>query len=87
MFMFKFNHSMLPDIFNLMFTCNKDVHSYNTRQRNKLHVPKVHNDAMQRTLRYKGVYLWNCYYDKVVHNCSIGTYKNNLKTYLLNNEI
>ena len=39
-FMFKFRNNMLSEIFNEMFEQNINVHSYHTRQRNKLHVPK-----------------------------------------------
>ena len=32
MFMYKFYHKTLPDIFSNFYICNSDIHSYNTRQ-------------------------------------------------------
>ena len=39
-FMFQFRNYMLSEIFNEIFEQNINVHSYHTRQRNKLHLPK-----------------------------------------------
>ena len=38
MFMFKYNDE--PDVFNELFTKNRDVHTYETRKKYKLHIPK-----------------------------------------------
>ena len=37
--MFKYMKGQLPSIFDGMFILNKNVHSYNTRQSNLLHIP------------------------------------------------
>ena len=39
--MFNYNSGMLPDIFDSIFTKNKEIHNYETRQRHKLHVQKA----------------------------------------------
>ena len=87
MFMFKFFKGSLPNIFNQMFTRNEDLHNYFTRQSNKLHVPVSKLSAVYRTMKYKGVSFWNVMSTKINNNCKINTYKHNLKTYLISNDI
>ena len=85
--MFKFFKGSLPNIFNQMFTRNEDLHNYFTRQSNKLHVPVSKLSAVYRTMKYKGVSFWNVMSTKINNNCKINTYKHNLKTYLISNDI
>ena len=87
MFMFKFFKGLLPNIFNQMFTRNENLHNYFTRQSNKLHVPVSKLSAVYRTMKYKGVSFWNVMSTKINNNCKINTYKHNLKTYLISNDI
>ena len=41
-------------MFNDLFTVNSDVHGYNTRQANKLHVPRAKSLAYSKSLKIRG---------------------------------
>ena len=81
-FMFKFNSSMLPKIFDTMFKYINN--SYCTRQTGKLYVPIGKCSSMYNMIRFKGVKLWNSYYDIIDTACNIHTYKKKLKLHLMN---
>ena len=87
LFMFTYIKGSTPDIFNSMFLINKNVHSHSTRQINKMHIPLAKTVMVKRSLRYRGVTVWNYISDKFDYNCSISVYKKKLKKYLLSHEI
>ena len=76
---------LLSEIFNEMFEQNINVHSYYTRQRNKLHVPKYRLNITLKHVSYLGVILWNAVFDKTDINCSIVTFKQRVKRFSLYN--
>ena len=51
---YKLMYKKLPQYFN-SFTCeaNSVIHGYNTRSRNKLHIPKTNHDFALNNLRYR----------------------------------
>ena len=55
----------------------------NTRQRNKLHVTKFRLNITLKHVSYLGVVLWNAILDKTDINCSIVTFKQRVKRFLL----
>ena len=83
--MFKFNKNMLPSVTNDLFTISVNV--YNTRQSNKLYVPVGKTSAIYKTIRFKGVNLWNSFSTTLDVTCSIQTFKRNLRIHLLNNNL
>ena len=87
MFMYKFKNSILPDIFHDVFQWNKDIHQYNTRQSDKLHVVKCKTSTFIKSPSYRGILLWNYIVNILNVDCNIQTFKWHLKTYLLNNTI
>ena len=87
LFMFTYIKGSTPDIFNTMFLINKNVHSHSTRQINKMHIPLAKTAMVKRSIRYRGVTVWNYISDKFDYNCSISVYKKKLKKYLLSHEI
>ena len=70
----------LPRLFDSIFRFNSNVHDYSTRQSIKLHVPIIKTDHTKSTIRYAGVILWNDYSKNVTLDCTIDTFKKNLKT-------
>lgn len=87
MFMFKFFKGLLPNIFNDMFIRNTDTHNYSTRQSNHLHVPFSKLTTMYRTMKHQGAIIWNLMSSKITYDCKMYTYKQNLKSYLVSNDI
>jgi len=57
--MYKYTHNMLPYADSLKFAANVDIHSYDTRQRNKIHITYCRTKVYQMTLLYSGPRLWN----------------------------
>ena len=81
--MYKYTHSLLPDIFSDFYTFNSTVHDHNTRQSNLLHVPVARTDMRARTVRFKGVSTLNYFSTVVDKNVSIFIYKKKLKQHIL----
>ena len=86
-FMFKYQRGLLPDIFNDLFVYNSSIHGHATRQNNLLHVPVSKSLVLSRSIRIKGVSIWNNLSKLVNHDCSFGKYKYDLKQYLLYNDM
>ena len=80
--MYKHHHKKLPQILNL-FEHNSDIHDHNTRQSNMLHVPIYRKDYGKRSFRYQAVNIWNDIYSSLSVNIKIGTFKSNLKSFLI----
>ena len=57
--MYKFDKKALPTPLSTFFTRNVDIHHYNTRSANKLHVNKVRTSFSKSTIRHQGPILWN----------------------------
>ncbi len=86
-FMFKYIQHKLPSMFNEMFQLNQNIHEHYTRQQNKLHVPRPNTTAVSKSIRYRGVFLWNTLSTNFKTNVTLFTFKKELKRYLLDNDI
>ena len=66
-FYYKLINKQLPQYFS-SFTCeaNSDIHGYNTRSRNKLHIPKTNHNFAQNNLRYRIIQTLNKLPDNVI---------------------
>ena len=82
--MYKYHHGWLPQILNL-FERNIDIHLYNTRQANQLHIPLCKTELGKRSFRYQAVKIWNETNSSLAVNIKIGTFKKNLKSFLVRN--
>ena len=58
-FMFKFQNRLLPEIPNINFVINSDIHSYSTPQKNDLHLFKVRTTNAQNSFYLNGIKEWN----------------------------
>jgi len=62
LFVHKFFHhpDQLPPIFVIIFCIkkNSDLHSHDTRSKDKLHFQSFTTSLGQRSIKYKGCYLW-----------------------------
>ena len=87
LFMFKFYHHLVPNIFDNFYTINSDVHPHFTRQSSLLHVAKAKTKPKLTSIRITGVKTFNFYHDIIDMNCSIITYKKKLKYHLKLNDV
>ena len=83
--MYKFCNFLLPNVFNEMFSFNRNI--YQTRQTNKLTVPIGKTASVYKTLRYKGVNLWNELKEEIRVTASLHSFKSKVKMLLLHTEI
>ena len=79
----EFHTRMLPRVVNELFMFYSQIPSYSTRQVNSLLVPFVSKTKIQNTLKYKGVFKWNDFYQKVDSDCRFFVFKNSIKSCLL----
>ena len=83
-FMYKMKNNMMPAHFGQMFTSASIIHNYPTKfaERHSLYVHVVHNKRGKMTIRHFGRKLWNIVLDAIDVNCSIGSFKLSLKSFL-----
>ena len=88
-FMYKYFNDMLPklDVFSTMFQVNYNIHSHNTRQSCKLHVPVSKRTYSYHTIRFMGIHLWNKIISIIQPNISFYLFKAKLRKYLLDNDL
>ena len=83
MFAFKYENDLLAECFTGFFIKNSEIHSYATRQAEKMHVPKYNKTAAQKIARYRCVKVWNYVSTIMSTQCSIISFKSNLKSFFL----
>jgi len=64
----------LPEIFKNYFAFNVDIHSYNTRFTNNLHLFKINTAHGLRSIKFKSPVLWNNL-PQSIRNLSINEFK------------
>ena len=67
----------------IFFIKNSEIQSYETRQAEKMHVPKYNKTAAQKIVRNRCVKVWNYVSTIMSTQCSIVSFKSNLKSFLL----
>ena len=82
-FMYKYHHSLLPDIFQDFFTANENIHGYDTRQRHQYHTVRVLSNLTSRKIRYTGVKLHNYFRETLDYNCTLNCYKRRLRCHIM----
>ena len=66
-FYYKLINKQLPQYSNsFTFEANSDIHGYNTRSRNKLHIPKTNHNFARNNLRYRVIQTLNKLPDNVI---------------------
>ena len=68
LFMFKFHHKRVPDVFNSFFIRNNEIHNYPTSSSQKFHVPLIKSYYTAKIVRSTGVTIYNHFYDKIDFN-------------------
>ena len=82
-FMFKYENNLLPNIFNNLFSCNKDFHNYNTRNQNKIRHPKIKTKLAERFIMNMGPKFWNQIEGKINKKSSLTVFKKILLDYII----
>ena len=82
-FMYKLNNNLLPCTFNDYFTVNSNIHNYNTRDAQNLHLPLNRTSCSQSSIVYNGPVLWNNLQTSVKHSKTVRQFKRLYKQYLI----
>ena len=83
--MYKFVNDMLPTAINELYVKNNEIHNYETRHSNHLHLPK---GTHTKNFVYKSVQIWNeLIIIGIDDSVSLPVFKKKLKMYLLHNEL
>ena len=85
--LFKYHYNKLPAIFDSFFTRNGVVHSIATRYNALFRACKAKNSLRLRTVRVAGVRIYNHFFSILDMNCALITYKRNLKSYIIGNDV
>ena len=73
---FKCLNNLVPEYLSEYFTRNYNIHSYNTRRKNDLHLPKPNLSLGRKTFRYSGSLLYNALPDRIKNAVSLFNFKN-----------
>lgn len=82
-FMFKYTNNLLPPVFNHAFTKHSQVHSYNTRYKDNLTIPKVRKGFSNKNVYYSGPLLWNNINPLIKYSTNVRSFRVAYKNYLL----
>ena len=82
-FMYKLNSNLLPCIFNDNFTVNSNIHNYNTRNAQNLHLPLNRTSCSQSSIFYNGPVLWNNIQTPIKNSKTVRQFKRLYKQYLI----
>ena len=83
--MYKANNGSLPSHIQLNFVKNKEVHKYNTRQKNDFFCPQVYTKLRKMSVNRYGIDVWNDLPTYIKDCKSISKFKKGIKLLLLNN--
>ena len=83
MFMFKAVNKQLPGIFDSMFTSNKMIHNYNTRQSQNLHMPKCRTNFSKFCMSYRGPETFNSLPNELKNIQILNKFKVQLKLHFI----
>ena len=84
LFMFKFTHGLLPDIFLNFFTRNQFYHSHNTRNAAQLRTPLTKTISATKFIKFTGVASWNLLEYSITTTVKIGSFKKLLNKFIIN---
>ena len=83
--MYRFYHDLLPpDLPNVTFTTQSEIHNYNTRQVLNLHIAPTNTQLAKNTIKTQGPLIWNTLNTHIKNSASLDQFKISLKKHILN---
>ena len=83
--MFRHYHDKVPIVFNDFFIQNDAIHEHNTRTKTNLHQPLWKSEIMKKSIRIKGVYIWNHVNSHIAIDNTLNSFKTSLRKFLIGN--
>ena len=82
--MYRYHHDLLPPgLPNNHFPTQANIHDYNTRQANDLHVDPTNTKLALNNIKTQGPLTWNKLNIKIKNSPSLASFKTNLKKHIL----
>ena len=78
-----YEFSIIPIALRSLFTKNRSVHNYNTRNSNKLRPALARHAYRDKDFRFISVHVWNYICDNVSINVSFPSFKKSVKCFIL----
>ena len=88
--MYKFIHKQLPAQFDNYFNSAMAINKRSTRasqKKNQLYIPRFRTNRLQRSIKYRGVKVWNDIPNKIKNNGNLSTFKKIHKKHLVSQVI
>ena len=83
LFMFKLKNNLLPSPFHDLFTLNKSIHDYPTRNSQNYHLMNPKLIIAQKSIRHNGPDIWNALPDSIKSCKTLYSFKATIKRQLL----
>jgi len=83
LFMYKYMNSLLPNPLKSLFVINKQLHTYNTRNKNNPIVPRHKTELGKKCLSHMGPIIWNTVPNNIKEKKTLNSFKSLLKINLL----
>ena len=81
--MYRYHHDLLPpDLPNVSFTTQSEIHNYNTRQAFNLHIAPTNTQLANNTIKIQGPLIWNTMNISIKNCASLGIFKKSLKKHI-----
>ena len=80
--MFRIKNLTALCVLRELFTKSRDVHDYNTRQKDIFQVPNATQNYLQRINDYKDIIIWKHISKYVAHDCSRVSFKLSFKLHI-----
>ena len=80
--MYKYSNGLLPDVFNILYIKNSEIHTYSTRSKDLYHI--LHGTQTCSNISAK---IWNSFPVNINVNVTLIKFKESLKLYLVNNTL
>jgi hypothetical protein len=84
-FMYNYENKKLPPCFNNLFNYNRDIHSHNTRNQNRIRQPRIKTKMAERFITNMGPKIWNELEGIFDRETSIKIFKKNMIEMLMEN--
>ena len=78
-FMYKYYHNDLPEVFRDMYITDDTIHTYSTRQEHLYHIPLCRTESFKKTIRYREAIIWNELPSAIRSNSSIYQFNKSFK--------
>ena len=83
LFIYTYVHNQVADCVNDLLTRTDEIHNRVIRQSDKFYIPFSRLSTVYKSICFKGPLMWNSICDDVDIFCCIGTFKWDMKKYLL----